>query len=413
MSTLDSAIRQHRTATVTLTLTHAGASIVGQELRLQQLRHKFLFGANWGEETLALVNGELTGPARELAERRNEAFLRLFNQATLPFYWARFEPERGRPQTERLRNLANWYNEHDCTVKGHPLCWHTLAPDWLLPLDADEILQAQLDRIRREVSTFAGLVDQWDVVNEAVIMPIFDRYDNGITRLCQKLGRIGLIRAMFGAARAANPQAMLLLNDFDVSPAFDILVEGCLAAGVDIDMIGIQSHMHQGYWGVERTLKVLAAFERFNLPLAFTETTILSGELMPPEIVDLNDYQVKEWPSTPEGEQRQAEEAVLHYKTLFAHPAVQAVTWWDLTDGGWLNAPAGLLRRDQSPKPAYEALLALIKGEWWLPPTTMTTDAQGQVAFTGFLGDYELRLGSQTIPFTLDQKGPCALTLTL
>ncbi|HQE99196.1 MAG TPA: endo-1,4-beta-xylanase, partial [Anaerolineae bacterium] len=377
------------------------------------LRHKFLFGANWGEETLALVNGELTGPVRELAERRNEAFLRLFNQATLPFYWARFEPERGRPQTERLRNLANWYNEHGCTVKGHPLCWHTLAPDWLLPLDTDEILQAQLDHIRREVSIFAGLVNQWDVVNEAVIMPIFDRYDNGITRLCQKLGRIGLIRAMFEAARAANPQATLLLNDFDVSPAFDILVEGCLAAGVDIDMIGIQSHMHQGYWGVERTLKVLAAFERFNLPLAFTETTILSGELMPPEIVDLNDYQVKEWPSTPEGEQRQAEEAVLHYKTLFAHPAVQAITWWDLTDGGWLNAPAGLLRRDQSPKPAYEALLALIKGEWWLPPTTMTTDAQGQVAFTGFLGDYELRLGSQTFPFTLDQKGPCALTLTL
>ncbi|NMC03381.1 MAG: endo-1,4-beta-xylanase, partial [Chloroflexi bacterium] len=363
--------------------------------------------------TLALVNGELTGPARELAERRNEAFLRLFNQATLPFYWARFEPERGRPQVERLRNLANWYNEHGCTVKGHPLCWHTLAPDWLLPLDTDEILQAQLDRIRREVSIFAGLVNQWDVVNEAVIMPIFDRYDNGITRLCQKLGRIGLIRAMFEAARAANPQATLLLNDFDVSPAFDILVEGCLAAGVDIDMIGIQSHMHQGYWGVERTLKVLTAFERFNLPLAFTETTILSGELMPPEIVDLNDYQAKEWPSTPEGEQRQAEEAVLHYKTLFAHPAVQAITWWDLTDGGWLNAPAGLLRRDQSPKPAYEALLALIKGEWWLPPTTMTTDAQGQVAFTGFLGDYELRLGSQTLPFTLDQKGPCALTLTL
>ncbi len=413
MSTLDSAIRQHRTATATLTLTYASAPIVGQELRLQQLRHKFLFGANWGEETLALVNGELTGPARELAERRNEAFLRLFNQATLPFYWARFEPERGRPQVERLRNLANWYNEHGCTVKGHPLCWHTLAPDWLLPLDTDEILQAQLDRIRREVSIFAGLVNQWDVVNEAVIMPIFDRYDNGITRLCQKLGRIGLIRAMFEAARAANPQATLLLNDFDVSPAFDILVEGCLAAGVDIDMIGIQSHMHQGYWGVERTLKVLAAFERFNLPLAFTETTILSGELMPPEIVDLNDYQVKEWPSTPEGEQRQAEEAVLHYKTLFAHPAVQAITWWDLTDGGWLNAPAGLLRRDQSPKPAYEALLALIKGEWWLPPTTMTTDAQGQVAFTGFLGDYELRLGSQTLPFTLDQKGLCALTLTL
>ena len=30
---------------------------------------------------------------------------------------------------------------------------------------------------------------------------------------------------------------------------------------------------------------------------------------MPPEIVDLNDYQVESWPSTPEGEARQADES--------------------------------------------------------------------------------------------------------
>ena len=29
---------------------------------------------------------------------------------------------------------------------------------------------------------------------------------------------------------------------------------------------------------------------------------------MPPEIVDLNDYQVTDWPTTPEGEERQARE---------------------------------------------------------------------------------------------------------
>ena len=57
--------------------------------------------------------------------------------------------------------------------------------------------------------------------------------------------------------------------------------------------------MHQGYWGVERTLKVLERFERFNLPIHFTENTIISGQLMPPEIVDLNDYQVKDWPPHP------------------------------------------------------------------------------------------------------------------
>ena len=289
-------------------------------------------------------------------------------------------------------------------MKGHPLCWHTLTADWLLPLTNREILQAQIARIQRDVADFAGVIDMWDVVNEAVIMPIFDRYDNGITRICQELGRIELIRTMFETARATNPKAILLLNDFDVSPAYDILVEGCLEAGIPIDVIGIQSHMHQGYWGVERTQYVLEQFARFKSPIHFTENTLVSGHLMPPEIVDLNDYQVSEWPSTPEGEERQAREVVSHYKTLMAHPLVEAITWWDLSDGGWLNAPAGLLRKDYSPKPAYEELLKLIKGEWWLAPTKMTTDANGQFSLTGFLGEYELSLGNRRATFSLTEK---------
>jgi len=216
---------------------------------------------------------------------------------------------------------------------------------------------------------------------------------------------------MFEAARAANPGATLLLNDFDVSPAFDILVEGCLEAGIQIDVIGIQSHMHQGYWGVERTQSVLEHFERFKLPVHFTENSILSGQLMPPEIVDLNDYQVSEWPSTPQGEERQAREVLLHYKTLLADPAVQSITWWDLSDGSWLNAPAGLLHKDHSPKPAYHELLKLIKGEWWLAPTKTSTDGNGQIAFSGFLGEYEISLGDQRALFKLNEAGDARLSL--
>lgn len=407
----DSAIRQHRTATATVTLSRDGAPVVGQEVRVEQKKHKFLFGANWGSSTIPLVNGELEGEAKARAELRNEHFLRLFNQATLPFYWGRFEPQRGQPDTARIRNTAQWYKDNGCSLKGHPLCWHTVTADWLLDLSDQEILDAQIARIRREVSDFAGLIDMWDVVNEAVIMPVFDRYDNGITRICKMLGRIELIRTMFDTARETNPNAILLLNDFDVSSAYDILVEGCLEAGIQIDVIGIQSHMHQGYWGVEKTQRVLEHFERFNLPIHFTENTIISGEIMPAHIEDLNDFQVGEWKSTPEGEERQAQEVVSHYKTLMAHPLVEAITWWDLTDGGWLNAPAGLLRRDETPKPAYDELLKLVKGEWWLSPTTMTTDANGQFTFTGFLGEYEMTLGNEKITFPLPQKGEISVSL--
>ena len=413
MDILDQSIRQNRTAQATVTLTHEGKPVTGQETLVQQKSHKFLFGTNWGESTIPLINGELSGQEKEQAELRNEHFLSLFNQVTLPFYWARFEPRRGYPDTQRILNVARWYKEQGCVTKGHPLCWHTLTADWLLEMSNQEILQAQLERIRRDVTDFSDVIDQWDVVNEAVIMPVFDKYDNGITRICKEMGRIELIRNMFETTRKTAPNAFLVLNDFDVSSAYDILVEGCLAAGIKIDGIGIQSHMHQGYWGQEKTLSVLEHFERFNLPIYFTETTIISGHLMPPEIVDLNDYQVADWPTTPEGEERQAQEVVTHYKTLFSHPHVEGITWWDLSDGGWLNAPAGLLRKDHSRKPAYNELLKLVEGEWWLPPTQFITDTNGQFTFSGFLGEYELSISNQKNKFSLSEKGDVLISVNV
>lgn len=413
MRKMDARIKEERTAEVTLLITtEDDHPLAEREVEIAQTKHRFLFGSN-GFFLLPLANNELTGAEKERTAQITEHFLALMNYVTLPFYWGRFEPEPGKPDTERLRQTAKWCMEHGLQVKGHPLCWHTLTAPWLLQLTNEEIIAAQLSRIRRDVSAFAGLIDCWDVVNEAVIMPNFNKYDNGITRICKELGRIKTIKLMFEAARQTNPQAVLLLNDFDVSPAYEILIEGCLAAGVQIDVIGIQSHMHQGYWGVEKTEQILERFARFNLPLHFTETTLVSGALMPPEYEDLNDYQVTDWPSTQEGEERQARETVLHYKTLLAHPLVTGITWWDLLDGQWLNAPGGLLRKDGSPKPAYEELHKLVKGEWWLAPTVFRTDREGKVKFRGFLGDYELRYAGRRLPFQLEEKGEVTLKLKL
>jgi len=400
---MNSEIRKNRMTDVTLTILKSdNTPLANQEVIIEQTRHKFLFGAA-AFDLIPFTSGEYEGEKKEQAEQRANKLTALLNAATLPFYWARFEPQRGKLMTVQLKNAAKWCIDRGLLVKGHPLCWHTLTADWLLSMSNSEILQAQTARIQRDVSDFRGLIDMWDVINEAVIMPVFDKYDNGITRLCQEMGRINMIKAMFEAARAENPSAILMINDFDVSPAYDILVEGCLEAGIRIDAIGIQSLMHQGCWGVDKTLKVLEQFSRFNLPIHFTETTLVSGQLMPPEIVDLNDYQVQEWPTTPEGENHQAEETILHYKTLFAHPLVEGITWWDLSDGGWLNAPAGLIRKDGSSKPAYQELLKLVKGEWWMSPAKFMTGENGEISFTGFLGEYRLICNGKTQSFSLNE----------
>lgn len=406
-------IKKYRTANVTVTVFKENHTpLANKEVTVAQLNHKFLFGCT-GSNLIALANNEVAGEEREKAEQFSEKLLNLFNFTTLPFYWGRFEPERGHPNTKQLINAAKWFVDRGCLVKGHPLCWHTVTANWLLDMGNTDIIKAQVARIRREVSDFAGLIDMWDVVNEAVIMPTFDKYDNGITRIAKELGSIELIRTMFEAAHSTNHKAILLLNDFNISPDYETLIEECLKAGIKINVIGIQSHMHQGYWGINKTLKILKRYSRFGLPIHFTESSLVSGHIMPPEIEDLNDYKVEEWSTTPEGEERQAQEVIQHYKTLFSHPAVEAITWWGLVDGRWLNAPSGLVRRDYSNKPSYEALVNLIKGEWWLAPTKMTTDSKGKLRFNGFLGEYNLSWAGKKTRFHLDKKGETTIEINL
>lgn len=381
---------RHRMGEKKITLlTKDRKPLANTEVTVKQTKHRFLFGCG-AFESVPLANGELEGEKKELAEEIFNKFFKIFNYCTLPFYWARFEPVPGKPDTQRLKKAAEWLVSKGCTLKGHPLCWHTLTAPWLLDYTNAEILQMQLNRIRRDVANFAGVIDIWDVINEVVIMPVFNKYDNGITRICRELGRIRLVREVFRAAKKANPDAVLLINDFETSESYEILIEGCLEAGIPIDAIGIQSHMHQGYWGVEKTLEILERFSRFKLPIHFTENTLVSGHLMPPEIVDLNDYVVDSWPTTPEGEERQAREIVLHYKTLFTHPAVESITYWNFVDGGWLGAPAGLLRKDGTAKPSYEELSRLINEEWWTHEKTYVTDENGSLIVSGFLGEYEI-----------------------
>jgi len=102
-------------------------------------------------------------------------------------------------------NTAKWFKDQGIPSKGHPLCWHTVCADWLMDYSNEEIMRIQLERIKREVTDFKGYVDVWDVINEVVIMPNFDKYDNAVTRICKEYGRIETVRRVFEAAREANP----------------------------------------------------------------------------------------------------------------------------------------------------------------------------------------------------------------
>ncbi len=393
----DARIEKHRKADLDVAVVDAsGKPVAGATVKLEQTRHAFGFGSNiymWGR------CGE-----EKLEAAYRQRYAELFNYATLAFYWWSYERKQGEPSHERTERIARWCGEHGIATKGHPLMWNRWDPPWA-PNDPDELRKLQLARIDDCVSRFRGLIDRWDVVNEAAA---FDRKHvvkeaPRMSAMWKEAGRMELTRDCFEEARRANPKATLLINDYVVTSAYEKVIEQLVnASGKPLyDVIGIQSHMHGGAWSNRRIWDVCTRFERFGVPLHFTETTILSGK----RGWDRSKIGPK-WPSTPDGEQYQAREVVRVYTMLFSHPAVEAVTWWDFSDrGAWKSAPAGFLRHDMSPKPAYDELMKLIKGKWWTRAEKKTSDV-GTAALRGFLGEYKLTV-------SVDGKADVEKTLTL
>ncbi len=175
-------ILEHRTAQATLTLTSAdGQPLANTAVVVRQTRHKFLFGCN----AFRINTGESTQGQQDYRKR----FAELLNFATLPFYWGGYEPVEGKPGEAKLKMMAEWCRANGIRIKGHPLCWHQVPPRWSQAKSLDDLEKLQLGRITREVTTFTGLIDTWDVVNEAVVMPNFKGENSPIPAMCAEDGR--------------------------------------------------------------------------------------------------------------------------------------------------------------------------------------------------------------------------------
>lgn len=369
-------IEQHRKGDGTIHLRDAhGKAVRGARVNVEQLRHDFLFGCNF------FMFARCRQP--ELEEQYRQRFTALLNYCTLGFYWANYEHARGQPNYEYTDTVAAWAREQGLTCKGHPLVWDHPAgsPRWL-PDDPKEIERLSLARVREIVSRYRGRIDIWDVVNEATHLAD-KRNQTKMANWAAALGAVPYVEEHLEAARAANPRATLLVNDYRIDPPYYRILESLRRDGKSLfDTVGIQSHMHGRVWPLHTVWDNCDTYHKLGLPLHFTETTIVSGPRNGPG---------ENWgATTPEGEGRQADLTVQLYTTLFAHPAVEAITWWDFSDlGAWQRAPAGWLRRDMSPKPVYDRLMALIKGDWWTK-TAGATDAQGQFKLRAFYGQHRL-----------------------
>jgi GH35 family endo-1,4-beta-xylanase len=373
-------IRNIRTGDMRVVVRGAdGNAVPGADVRVEMTRSEFLFGCN-----IFMLDPANKQPWQIAYQKE---FTDLLNYATLPFYYGAFEPERGKPQYERLEAMARWCRDHGIERKGHPLVWHEVWPKWA-PLSPDEAVPLLRERVFAIIRRYRGLISYWDVLNEANNAANYaDRAGEGAW--IKRDGAAAVVATALGWAREAvgSDKETLLYNDFNTGEENVQLLRHLQERNALPDAIGIQSHMHDGVWPLRSVWATCERFAVFNRPIHFTETTVLSSMKKPKSY---DNVPRGDWPTTPEGETAQAEYVEKFYALLFSHPAVQAITWWDFSDrGAWRNAPSGLVREDMSPKPAYEKLRALIRGKWWTDAGGKT-DATGTFSVRAFHGDYRI-----------------------
>jgi endo-1,4-beta-xylanase len=334
----------------------AGAAPI-QGLRQIAASRGLLFGS--------MIRGELLAKNRAYAELIARE-CGLFVSREMHFDY--LEPHRGAFEFGRVDEDRAWAEAHQMQLRGACLLWGEHVPDWFAGLgDRAAATRAMTDHIAMVCRHFAGRMQSWDVVNEA-IKPEEGRAD-GLRRTAF-LDLVGseYLDIAFRTARESDPKAKLVYNEFGIEldrpdqqkkrDAVLRLLDGFKKRGVPIDALGVQSHLRTDLMANFND-RVFADFLRAvadrGLEIMLTELDV--GDRAAPADIARRDALV-------------AAACRRYLDAVLADRAVTAVISWGLTDrDDWVNSPKNPERRadglaarplpfdaDYLPKPAYVAI---------------------------------------------------------
>ncbi|MER7053267.1 endo-1,4-beta-xylanase [Streptomyces sp. NPDC000351] len=256
------------------------------------------------------------------------------------------EPQRGQFNFTAADRVYNWAVQNGKEVRGHTLAWHSQQPGWMQSLSGSALRQAMIDHINGVMAHYKGKITQWDVVNEA-----FADGSSGARR-DSNLQRTGndWIEVAFRTARAADPEAKLCYNDYNVedwtwakTQAMYAMVRDFKQRGVPIDCVGFQSHFNSGSPYNSNFRTTLQSFAALGVDVAITELDIQGAPASTYANVT-ND--------------------------CLAVPRCLGITVWGVRDSdSWRSEQTPLLfNNDGSKKPAYTAVLNALNGGSTTPP---------------------------------------------
>ena len=159
-------------------------------------------------------------------------------------------PTEGTYTFEQADALVAFAQANGIAMRGHALLWHRATPDYFFQGTPAEVKTRLQKYITDVVTHFKGKIYAWDVVNEAVT-------DDGSVATApyrnsnwyQAAGNSkDYIDWAFEAARAADPDVKLFLNDYntelpDKRTRLLAIVKDMIDRGIPIDGVGHQHHL--------------------------------------------------------------------------------------------------------------------------------------------------------------------------
>lgn len=290
----------------------------------------------------------------------------------------------GRFNFTRADAFVQFANSKQIPIVGHCLVWakDDRTPPWFYRDGAgvasrERLLERMRTHIETVVGRYRGRIAVWDVVNEALDDGANLLRPSGWSTTCGE----EFIAKAFEFAHAADPQALLIFNDYNNElpgkrEKLLRLVRSLLEKKVPLHAVGLQGHYEIDRVPLADIEATLVEMRKLGLKVAISELDIdviprsrwwADGGRYRDELSKLDPYRDG---CPPEILQRQAEQYAQLFRLFRKHADVIArVSFWNLHDGqSWLNDfpwkrvnhPL-LFDRGGQPKPAFQAVMSALK----------------------------------------------------
>ena len=432
-STVYPNIEKYRKGNVKITVVDEnGCPVDNANIRVTQKSHQFRFGAN-----LFLLDELETSEKNEVYK---ESFKRVFNMATLPFYWNSTEEIKGKLRYAKdsykfyrrppIDLCMEFCEENGIEPREHSLAYDQTFPLWLKGAPI-ETVKTELERRYKEIAErYKDKIRTIEVTNEMC-------FGTGVTDF---YSQPDFLEWTFKTADKYFPNNQLAINEGTEECWNDICryvckyyayTEATILKGARIDAMGMQFHMF--YPRNEELKKAEQLYNPINL---YNHMDLYSNLVKNLQVTEIT---IPAYSNDEKDEEIQAKLIEYLYTLWFSHPNMEQIIYWNLVDGytyvynhdklpevisqsqgnmtvGENVYYGGLLRFDMTPKPAYMTLDNLINKKWHTE-LNLTLNDEGSVDFKGFYGDYEIEIetdnGTITKSFTVSSKKENNLTVII